>query len=120
GGMPVGTPFRHARIPGATDALVQGPDAMRQEVAADDPEVGTAVARQTRSHLPPHAQHCLPADADHVGADAAGDDRAFLHGLDADAAGRPAAHHRQLLVYHRLLSRRPTPDSAGLLAPYHL
>ena len=81
-GMPVGTARRNARLPGAAIALGQGPDAGRHEAAARDSASPIFRCRdQDRSVLPPDAQHLLPADDRGLGADAAGDDRALLHGL---------------------------------------
>ena len=57
-----------------------------QEAAAGDPEGGHPQARQGRSVPAPHAEHLLPAHDRGFGADAAGDDRALLHGRVADGA----------------------------------
>ncbi len=55
-------------------------------------------ARQARSVPAPDAEHQLPDDDGGVGADAAGDDRAVLHGLDADGVSGSAADRRFVLV----------------------
>ena len=54
--------------------------------------------RQGRGDFPPHAQHLLSADDRGERADAAGDDRALLHGLVGDAADRFAADRGVVLV----------------------
>ena len=79
-GLPVGTAGGNARLPGAAIALGQGSDAGGQEAAAGDSEGGHPAPRQGRSLPAPHAEHFLPADDRGFGADAAGDDRALLHG----------------------------------------
>ena len=55
-------------------------------------------ARQGGGVPAPDAQHLLPADDRGLGADAAGDDRALLHGRVADGVSGPAADRRVLLV----------------------
>ena len=63
-------------------------------------------ARQGRGLPAPHAQHLLSADDRGFGADAAGDDRALLHGRLADGVHRPAADRRVVLVDFAVLRDR--------------
>ena len=60
-------------------------------------------AREVRSVHAPDAQHFLSADDRGIGADAAGDDRAVLHGSLADGFHRSAADHGRILVDFRVL-----------------
>ena len=59
---------------------------------------GHPEARQGGSVPAPDAQHLLSADDRGFGADAAGDDRALLHGRVADGVYRPAADRGVVLV----------------------
>ena len=63
-----------------------------------------------RGVLPPDAEHLLSADDRGERADAAGDDRALLHGLVPDADDRSAADHRVVLVDFGVLRGRPSRD----------
>ena len=61
------------------------------------------LAREVGGVPAPDAEHLLPADDRGVGADAAGDDRAVLHGRVADGAHRSAADRGVVLVDFGLL-----------------
>ena len=100
-GLPLGAAGGNARLPGAAIALGQGPDAGGDEAAAVDSEGRHSQAGEGGSVPAPDAQHFLSADDRGFGADAAGDDRAVLHGLDADAVSRLAADRGVVLVDFR-------------------
>ncbi len=63
-----------------------------------DSAIETALAREGGGVFPPDAEYRLPADDRGQPADAAGDDRALLHGLVPDGADRPAADRGVVLV----------------------
>src|ERR1019366_8066176 len=96
--LPFRTARRNARLPGAAIALGQGAYAGRQETAAFDSPRRRFETREGRSVYAPDAQHFLSADDRTFGADAAGDDRALLHGRVADGVHRLAAHRGVVLV----------------------
>ncbi len=81
----------------------KGLDAVRQETAAHDLARQFADAGEGRSLHAPDAQHFVSADDGGFGADAAGDDRAFLHGRVADGIHRSAADHGCVLVHLGIL-----------------
>ena len=98
-GLPVGTAGGDARLPGAAVALGQGADAGGQEAAARASCRADIPKRVKVGSVPaPHAEHLLSADDRGLGADAAGDDRALLHGRVADGVPRPAADRGVVLV----------------------
>ena len=68
-------------------------------------KVGSAVASQGRGVFPPYAQHLLPADDRGQRHDAAGDDRALLHGLVGDVVDRFSADRGVVLVDFGVLRR---------------
>src|SRR5437016_6938601 len=103
GRMSLGTARRYLRIPGAAIALGERIDPGCIETLAADFEVGPAVAREARSLLPFDSQYFLSADDRCNRVDAAGHDRAILHGLAGDAADRFAAGHRIVHVDLRVL-----------------
>jgi hypothetical protein len=77
--VPFGAAGRNLRIPGTAIALSQGTDPGGHETAADDPaiELPWRVKAETFFHLTPNIGYPLMIV---VSADAAGDDRALLHG----------------------------------------
>ncbi len=97
-GLPLGAAGGNARLPGAAIALGQGPDAGRHEAAAVHSEGADFPARQDGSVHAPDAEHLLSADDRGFGADAAGDDRAVLHGRLADGVSGSAADCGVVLV----------------------
>src|SRR5438046_1266521 len=105
--MSFGAAGRDLRIPGTAIALGQRTDAGSHEAPADNPAIESAVARQSRSVFPPDTQHWLPADDRGERADAAGDDRALLHGLAGNAIDRSAADRGVVLVNLSVLCGRP-------------
>ena len=76
-----------------------------KKLLPDDSAREAAVARQGRGVSAPDAEHFLPADAGGLGADAAGDDRALLHGRVPDGVPRSAADHGVVLVDLGVLHR---------------
>src|SRR5438034_4315197 len=99
------TPCGHERFQNPTSALGQGTDANRQENPPKSLEIRRALARQSRSILPPNRQHQLPADDPALYHVAASNDRALLSGLVPDASDRPAALSRLHVFHLQLLSR---------------
>src|ERR1019366_7956441 len=102
-GLPLGTARRNARLPSAAIALGQGLDPGRHETAALHPEGAHLAPHQGGSLHAPDAQYHLPDDDRGLGADAAGDDRALLHGRLADDVSGSAADCGVILVYFVVL-----------------
>src|SRR6202030_1804452 len=97
---------RNAWFSGAAIALGEGSHPGGLEGLARHFSGETAVAVKGRSIFAPDAEHFLSAHAGGLGADAAGDDRALLHGPAADGISGFAAHHRLVLVDLRVLCHR--------------
>src|SRR2546422_2495586 len=108
----------HERLQGTASALGQGPHADGKKNPPQSLEIGCALARQSRSLLPPYRQHQLPADDSAFHHVAARDDRAFLSGLVPDAGNRPAALPRLHLFHLQLLSRRAKRAAAQNLVAH--
>ena len=106
GRVPVGTAGRNLRFPGPAIALGEGTDAGRDEAAADHSSIEPAVAREGRSVFSSDAEYFLSADDRRFRADAAGDDRAVLHGLVPDGGDRSAADRGVVLVDFGVLRDR--------------
>src|SRR5262245_45408436 len=103
--MSLGASGGYLWLPGSAVALGERAYAGGEEAIAYDPEIQTAVPRESGSVFPSHSEHFVTHDDRGQRADAARDGRALLHGLVAHAADRPATHHRVFLVHLRVLRR---------------
>src|SRR5437773_226565 len=96
--LSVGAAGGDARLPDPAVALGEGAHAGCQEAAPANPQGGYPEAREARSLHASDTQYFLPADGGALGADAARDDRALLHGDLGDPFYRHAADRGVVLV----------------------
>src|SRR3954463_3686201 len=101
--VPVRVAGRDARFPDTAVALVKGTDAGSDQAAPINTPLEAAETSQGRGNHASAAEHFVPAYYRRLRADASGNDRALLHGLDADAFHRYASDRCVVLVDNGVL-----------------
>src|SRR6185312_92572 len=95
-----------SRLPGAAVPLGEGPDTVREKIAAGHSGIRYPPPDEIRGDHAFDAEHLVSADDGDFGADAPGHDRPVLHGRLADDAPRFPADRGVVLVAGRFLRDR--------------
>src|SRR5581483_795381 len=106
--LPIGAAGRDAWISSTAIALGQGSHTVCHQAAASHLARQCAAACEARSVSSPDSEYLVSAHDGSLRADAAGHDRAVLHGHLADGAHRSAAQRCIVLVDFSLLRGGPS------------